>query len=363
MANYFLIASFLLIPFSILSLGLIHQSHHLALIIGAVVIIGAYIKNRWVTAFFWMCAAWQIAMCLVVMKYNLPIQELAASIYFLLFLLVAGIVYIAAAHSTIKTKTFYNVICISALAQAGFCLIQHFGGVDPWLLIIRMFVKAKPLLQATDPTGTLGNPNFVAAYLAISLPFFFRGELKSRKPQWWWGAIPIAFVLIISRSSSAVIPAIMGTAFYFAGFKWFLPAMIIPIIVYILFDNPFSQVINTATEGRGEIWASAIKIIKEQPLINLMLGRGNGAPYGRAYPMHSEWLTMLYQYGLVGLAIMSGYVLTISRKNKVLFTAFIIAAINMLGNYPLHLAPSAFLIIMIAGLIERERGDDGERKR
>lgn len=362
MANYLLIACFLFVPFGILSLGLIHHSHHFALMVACVFIMGAYIRNRWVSAFFFMCGIWQTVLFLIVMINKLPQQELGGSMLFLFFILMAGFLYIATYTSTLKLKTFYNIICISALIQAALCVFQYFG-VDPFLWVIRQFFEANMKLEPGVISGSLGNPNFVAAYLAISLPFFFRGELKARKPQWWWGAVPLAFVLIVSKSSSAVFPAIIGASYFFGGVKLMIPIMTLPLIAYAVYDNPFTQLNSSVAHGRGDIWMSAIQKIQEQPFVNLIFGRGNGAPYSRAYPMHSEWLTMLYQYGLVGVALLSGYVVTISRKNKVLFTAFIIAAINMLGNYPLHLAPSAFLIVMIAGLIERERGDDGKRER
>ncbi|MBA7562989.1 hypothetical protein ES708_04642 [subsurface metagenome] len=70
--------------------------------------------------------------------------------------------------------------------------------------------------------------------------------------------------------------------------------------------------------------------------------------------MHNDWLTLFYQYGLVGLSFVIGFVMTIYRGNKMLFSAFIIILVNMVGNYPLHLAPSAFLIIIIVGLMEKE---------
>jgi hypothetical protein len=57
---------------------------------------------------------------------------------------------------------------------------------------------------------------------------------------------------------------------------------------------------------------------------------------------------------MVGLWIVGGYVLTLWRGNRFLFAALLIALINAGGNYNLHLAPSAALIAVIAGLIERD---------
>jgi len=352
MTKYILPLAFLLVPFAVLSGGLIHISHHFALIIAGAFLLGAYIKNRWVSAFFFMCGAWQIALCLIVLTNKMHPQMLAGSLYSFMFLLVAGIIYISVYESKLKTETFYNFICVSALLQIVICLTQYFLNFDPHRYLVGLFAQVGASLTESTVTGTLFNPDFVAAYLAISLPFFFRGKLKSFKPQWWWATIPISLILIVSKSSSAAIPAIIGTAFYFGGIKY-VALGIIPIAAYILYDRPFEQLNAQLEGGRGAIWMQAWEQIKTQPFVKFLFG--NGSMISNRYPLHSEWLTMFQQYGLVGLSLLVGYIATIHRKNRVLFTAFIIAAINMLGNYPLHLAPSAFLILLIVGLIERER--------
>ena len=67
---------------------------------------------------------------------------------------------------------------------------------------------------------------------------------------------------------------------------------------------------------------------------------------------HSEWLSALSQYGLIGFSLLVGYVVNFYKHDRILFSAFIISAVNAIGNHPIHLAPSAFLIIMIAALAE-----------
>lgn len=346
---------FLLAPFGILSFGLIHQGHHFTIMVVGLVLLASMIANKWLKASLLYCALWQVVMFLMVMKMNLPLEELGPSIMFMLFILVGGVIYLASLESDFENEAFYNLFCIAALIQSAISLLQYCFAFDPLLYILRFFVQAQVKLDANVVTGTLGNPNFVAAYLAISLPFFFRGILKSRKPQWWWGAIPVALVIILSGSSSAAIPAIIGVAFYFGGVKW-AALGVIPGILYLMGDFASHKQLDAGViHSRAEVWRGVADQIYNQSFVNFIFGRGNASFYGRPYPMHNEWLQCFHNYGLVGLAMITGYVATIYKGNRVLFTAFIIAVINCFGSYPLHLAPSAFLILIIMGLIERER--------
>ena len=86
-----------------------------------------------------------------------------------------------------------------------------------------------------------------------------------------------------------------------------------------------------------------------------LFGFGPGASWGHRFAIHNEWLTILFLYGLTGLICIGGFIRTIDRSDKMLFTSFIIICLNMIPNYPLHLAPSVFLIIVVLGLMERRK--------
>jgi hypothetical protein len=105
------------------------------------------------------------------------------------------------------------------------------------------------------------------------------------------------------------------------------------------------------------LWREALGLIFYHPVMTI-LGSGPGAWWGHPFPMHNEFLQGWHQYGSIGLLLILGYVVTIYRRSPVLFSAFIIMCVNMAGNYPLHLAPSGFLFIMIAALIEREKANE-----
>ena len=107
------------------------------------------------------------------------------------------------------------------------------------------------------------------------------------------------------------------------------------------------------------MWLTALgKLITSWPA--MIFGFGPGAHWGKAYNLHNDYMSMWFSFGLVGLTMMIGYIYTTIRqlaksKNMILLTSFIIICLDMTGNFPIHIATTAFLIIIICGLIERER--------
>jgi hypothetical protein len=347
--NYALLITFLLVPFGFLAFGVIHQGHHFAFMLAAILCVAWQIKNRFISVFLTYIVAWMIFVFIYSMKFPIPKIVVSSALESTMYIFAGCLLYYLVTASKIDKERFYNVICVAALAQMALALCQLIG-FDPILVGLQFAFspgQAKSLLPG-HLTGSLGNNNFLAAYLAISLPFFFRRN--------WFYAIPfIAFALYKSNTTSAVVPAILASVYFFheklTKRELYLGIFggILVILAYACFQHtPFYE------NPRWKDWIAAIQqmIISPYPVI---LGMGPGAGWGKGYPMHNEWLQCFHQFGVIGLSLLAGYVLTVYRKNKMLFAAFIIAAINMFGNYSIHLAPSAFLIILITGLMEREK--------
>jgi hypothetical protein len=378
---------FMLLPFMIIlmaaplssKIATIHISHHYAFFIFGVIMMTTFIRNRWIIIFVAYACAWTLfILIMTVMHQEIPQQVTKNAFDALTFLFVGVLIYSLVIQSKIRNEIFYNLVCVSALIQAAIALLQ-FVGFDPILFIINSgFHKALPLLDGRTLTGTLGNNNFLAAYLAISFPFFFRKN-------WFYGLIVIIPCLILGNTSAAVIPAIIGTIFFlfpkikalrkgyeggaFIDFIWWavIAGLMFSGTYYALVYHP--SILDTTSEtARWNLWAIALKQILHDPL-TLICGFGPGAGWGKPFPMHNEWLQGTHQYGAIGLVLMAGYAVnafrgkwitdvnfaSFQKPDRILLAAFLIALINMLGNYSLHLAPSAFLIIIIAGLIERDK--------
>lgn len=356
--EHLLLLCFLLVPFGFLVSGpvnakipYIHIGQHYAFILSALVVVAVLIKNKFITSFLIWSVLWMVFIFIYkIINYAfVPVQVVTNALDTIIYFLAGATVFYAVSKSRIKNKTFYNIICIAAILQAGLALMQKMG-FDPVLWVLNQFILARPLLDPTILTGTLGNNNFLAAYVAITLPFFFREK--------WRYFLPVmAVVLYLSNTTSAVIPAIIGAMFFFwpeiQGWKKHscVVAGVLAAIWYALFQHS-----NVFLNPRWQDWDFALKQLYIYNPVYVLVGMGPGAGWGKSYPMHNEWLQCMHQYGLIGFSLLAGYVATIYRGNRILFTAFLIAAINIFGNYSLHLAPSAFLIILIAGLIERERG-------
>lgn len=349
---------FLLLPFMVtlmaapLSRGIVtaHVSHQFAFFIFGVAMVTMLIKNKWISAFIGYVCLWVF----FILTYGVMHPEMSAIVIknafnALTYIFIGSLIYVLVTKSKIDTETFYNLICISALLQAALSLCQYLW-IDPYLWLVNYgFHMAVPRLDPHTLTGTLGNNNFLAAYLAISLPFFFR------KP-WFYGLIMIVPCLILANTASAVIPAIIGIMFFFypkatKRIKILTGSLLALFgLYYVLVYHPIS----TDGNGRFPFWLEALDQLRYN-LFTMICGMGPGAGWGRPFPLHNEWLQCLHQYGAIGASLLVGYVLTAYRGNRMLFTAFIIILINMFGNYSLHLAPSAFIIILIAGLMEREK--------
>jgi hypothetical protein len=351
--RYIPMLCFLLVPFAFIAPGHLHNGHHLFFIISGLFLLAAMIRNHWVSAFLVYMGIWQIFILIYKLFIpHLPPSILADAMNVGLYFTVGAIIFLAISRSTLKTSTIFNVICISTIIQTLLAVLQHFWG-DPIFLFLNWVFTAKHLLRSDAMTGTLGNNNFLAAYLAITAPLFFRRK--------WWMFLPaIAFVLIIAKTTSAVIPLAIGCGYYF--FRRSLASYIIVAasiacaIFYAVFYHPFFHLSTGWYNDRLDMWMVAIKQVFATSF-TAVFGLGPGAGWGQPYPMHSEWVQCLHQFGMVGLILLAGYVVTAYRGNRMLYACFLIAVINMAGNYPIHLAPSAFLIILIAGMMERERNE------
>jgi hypothetical protein len=115
--------------------------------------------------------------------------------------------------------------------------------------------------------------------------------------------------------------------------------------------------------GRFGMWMMALRKVFVS-WGSLIFGVGPAANFGRKYPLHNEYVAMWFEFGLIGLALMIGYIVTTVKMlsksgNRLLLTSFTIAFLDMMGNSSLHIAPTAFLIIIVCGLIERERLNQG----
>lgn len=341
-ASIVALCALLLIPFGFMA-PVIHQGHVYALMLICFIGLALAMPSLWFRGFGLYVAAWWLYVMYRVWI-GVAIPELhAVAIDAALFLMFGMVALLAVYHSTFPQQTWFNVICIAALIQAIIGILQVIG-CDPISTILSSIVIVRGENPFTTPTGTLGNQNFLGAFLAISLPFFFR--------RGWWVAAPvITFGLVISHTTAACFAAVMGAAFYFGGWLCFFGLAIAGTGYLYFFD--YQHIF------QGDRWQFAGDILQKVGTSwkSSWFGFGPGITWEAGNTPHNEYTWTLFNYGAVGLAIMTGYILTAYRGNRAraLFTAFLILCINMIGNHALHTTPTALLAIIIIALMERER--------
>jgi len=389
---------YLILPFMIMAPGVIWKSHHIFFILCTPLIVAWSIRNAWVRAFIVYAVGWQLFLSWK--KFSDPSANPSDGIIEIIQLASGAVIYKYVSESKLSNSTFFSVIRISAILQIAVSIFQWFG-LNPVIWVLSMFVKTRELMPG-DFVGTIGNRNFLTAFLAVSIPMFFgwgvikidlslperggrRGKQKHAPRQY----LPINIFLIIIAvilflsPSPACLAALIGMAIYInKGWKYFAIAAIGAVLFaawYIVGTGAhldefkalpvqLSEFLRTGDVtvnpnqhdlGRFGMWLVALgKIFSSWHAC--LLGSGPAAFYGRKYPLHNEYVAIWFEFGLVGLALMVSYIVTtvkaaIHSHNRLLLTSFAIACLDMTGNSSFHIAPTAFLAIIVAALIERER--------
>ena len=374
MGRYALPIAFLVVPFALLSGGIVHKGHYHAFLLSALFVlpfiegtgkrVSPYLKGFY---FHVMCLTTLAAVAYMVGFIHQRLFNMAFMGMF--YFLGAGILFQAALNSPLSRRSWSNVICVAAIFQICLAALQSLGlGPVQWFL--SKFARVDPGSMVL--VGTLGNKGFLVMYLALSMPFFFR------RP-WCWFILPMIALMALSNTTTATIAAIVGAGVWglplasekFPKFnrKWAYTAVVMALVVlggvYIaFFDNDLSKSLNRLPRGDFLVDGRALKwgIALEQVSSNwpsMIFGLGPGVGWGGKGTLHNEWLTAWHLFGLIGLGLIMGFALNISRENREAFAAFIIACVCGIGSLPMHLAPSAFLIIIVAGLCEREKFSHG----
>jgi putative inorganic carbon (hco3(-)) transporter len=174
-----------------------------------------------------------------------------------------------------------NLFLTSGVLVAGFGIAQHFGiDKNVWVQDVQNRVFS-----------TLGQPNWLAAYLCILLPFSVNKIFSSKKPVNYVFTI-ITFCLYLSllytKSKSGILAAVIaiGIYFFFKLFSASKKSILILISVFIIFsltiENPIRDIVfppppaKTATpptinitpsgDIRKIVWGGSIDLWKQFPI-------------------------------------------------------------------------------------------------
>jgi hypothetical protein len=368
-------------------LPVIWEGERLFFIIMFLPILAFSIKNIWIRVFLLYAFAWQIFLQLSTFLH--PTKQTVESLTVVIFIILGVLLFKFVSESKIKKETWFNVIRVAVLIQVVISILQYFN-FNIVVKIMALFIKTVDLMPGFC-NGTLGNKDYLTAFIAISLPLFIGWKtIKWHIHRPFWldlsfniPLLAILFILFVGPTM-ATLAAIIGLAIYFRrGWKLYIPAFLLicgVLYYYVVIQGyhlhefqmlsgqlqdlyyrggTFIKVTSDGDIGRFGMWIAACgKLFSSWT--RLIFGFGPAANWGMPYSLHSEYVTMFFEYGLVGLILLLGYVFSTARyliksKNILLGSCFVIAFLDIMATFNMHIAPVAFLVIIICGLIEREK--------
>jgi hypothetical protein len=318
------------------------QGQFVALMITGIVCLAFYSQNVWVRSFCLYSAVWILAVqpFSMIFPYDMNIANAINARDYARHLLVGLAVYTLVTKSDEDLDAWANIICIAAIVQCLIGLPQIFGWFPEFEALKALGFNVENQMNESA-TGLMENRNFFSGYLAISLPFFFRRN--------WFYAIPLLILhLALSQTSTAVIAAVGACVVYF-GVR---PKIILPIIVagliFVIWDGTIFL------SDRWGFWMQMLQDYRMDWFV-LLAGHGPYVGWAKLHHPHNEYMQILWEFGPLGVAMVLGYIATIYNKNRMLLASFAAICLDCFGSYPLHLPPSMILILIVLGLIERER--------
>lgn len=309
----------------------VHYGHAFSLVIGAVMLAFFLMPSIPMKVFgiylsIWATWIWSSAFAGII-----P-QEVVTQTASMIIFIVSGLIMFLIAWRGDAPKEFYlNGICAIALTLSILGILQHH-------------------LFGHSPIGTTGNQNFLAAFVAITLPLCFRGN--------WIYTIPILFwTLIICHTTTAFVAAMIGIAYLLWPYiqrslsRGVLPLCIIGIAGVAYYSFVFHPFIHSE---RFAFWQDAIGIILSHWYL-MLFGVGPGILWQPNNMLHSEYVYMLFNFGIIGLILMAAMILSVPRTDRTLYASFITIAIDAIGNHLFHTAPTAILSVFMIALLFREK--------
>lgn len=365
--GYASMLAILLVVFAVMwaGAGHIYQKQSNAVLVAAIMLLSLQLGNRWLCAFGLYVAGWLAFTYSMVFsgiwhpvyaKAMMDVHQPAVS-----FFLFGMVVFVGIYGSRVALSVYADGICIMALVMVGTMALQV-AGHDPISSYLSNFTvpSAEPGFSFRTPAGFCGNSNFAGAFLAMSIPFFLRGEVGwVRRKEWrefrrggWLWFLPVVFAgLLLAHSAMAWIAVILGMFFYFFGF-WGLAGGVAVSAAFLLtidhhrFNAPLLE------NARFSYWSDAIgKTL--QSWHTTIFGYGPGISWKPDNKVHSEYVAAFFNYGLIGVGLVAGYLKSLTKAPRMLLAACLVLAVNCIGNHPLHVPATAMLAVTILALTQR----------
>lgn len=284
-------------------------------------------RDKLLIIFGCYCAAWFAFIQIAESKGWMPSTSMIQAVDVLTLIMAGYAVYIAIRFGRASVHFWQNCICIIAAGLSCIGLIQY------------SFVGSA--------TATLGCTNFLAAYLAISGPCFFRRK--------WWMLLPLILACLWAcHTATAILAFFIGLGFFVWGWIGAGVAVIPGVIYWLIFKAPDSLL------ERATFWMDAVKKLSGH-WEKIVFGTGPGILWRTDNMLHSEYFYLLWNFGIIGLVIAAFYIVRSCRNitNPALFASFLAVLVDGIGNHLMHTAPTAFLAVVIFALMDRDKNTEG----
>lgn len=289
------------------------------------------------------------ALVMVVSNHHDPI---VTTVMFQMFYIASGIIFFACyfeRHSQYKLSAIYNGMTIGCLIQC-FFVVTDWVGMSLYKEILEIVhgINIQRTIVIRTETGTLGNPNLLGAYMALTMPAFFR-------KQWiWFLPLPL-FVLIKVDSLMALLTYIAG-ALYFINLKFkLLHKSILYLGAIVAMVSAFIFGVGGHDSMRFLAWK---KILSFVDMEHFLIGKGPGwlASKGILLPdntifaqEHNTFLTAFNLFGVIGIALLvPTFIKFLKAKDHepIMATVVFAAFCNSFGHFNMHQSTTAIIIIV-----------------
>lgn len=298
-------------------------------------------------------------------------------------IVLSSLAFIAVSISSFQINEPFRAIIFLSLVISGFMQFLYFSKADvrikkiskkliifasciqTFIVLIQSFHWNPLYLQnKMHVLGTLGNPDFVAIFLGISLFYVFLNSNKTKLMVVYYLFIAIGIVLCRSKGVIlfgsvtlllCILPRKKG--------KLVIPVAIglMTVVFFFLHADPLKTL-----EGRGLIWNVSWSIFKENlfgigadQFINHYFDHQykvlqTGIPdwmisrVGFTHRAHNEFFDSLVEFGIFGFLFFLGLCLHLWKRldSKNIFLLIFVLLISM-TSFPFHQTPSLALICAV----------------
>lgn len=301
-----------------------HYCHTYMLVVSALAVLALVLNDRILAPLGLLMAGWHGYLFSGGFSGTIPDDILVQAYDGVTLLMAGGLIYYAIREGRVPVRYAKNVICSLAVIVCLLGVLQFFYG-------------------GRDAISTLSNRNFYAAFLAISLPLFFRKG-------WQWFVPVLCLGLVIAQTSTAIAAAVMATGYLFWGWRGAVLGAV-PGAAYYVFVKGYVPFVGV----RWDYWADALEKVSRS-WDTLLFGVGSGV-YWSLGMLHSEYVYLLFNLGIVGLVLALLYIgrtLCYRHGDRALKAAFLAVCIDGIGNHVLHTAPTAMLALVVMALLDEQ---------